>query len=201
MSMTTITQDPIDRVTLHIKELRRVPGVHGPVRLVRNLILDLFTSLLRLLASLAEQARTGTLPDTAPAPHGGASPRPPGAPDSPRVRPPEPLLRQIPEAASRGSMMHGQFEQPEMTHPIAEAPQVGRILPPPCRMPEVEPPAGLPRPARVRTAKNPSGLAPARPRHVDDGTPLPSRGAGIFWTTEAGFLRFDSKKWVSAGGH
>ena len=151
--MTSVTQDPIDRFTLRIEELRRVPTGHGPARLVHNLILDIFMSMLRLFASLAEQVRTGTLPtgtlptgtlptgtlptgtlpDTAPAPRGGGSPRHGGAPDSPRVRPPELLARQIPEAASNGRTTHGLFEQPEMPpeikQPIAEAPQLAAAVP------------------------------------------------------------------------
>jgi len=37
------------------------------MRLLHNLMLDLFMSIFRLLASLAEQTRNGTLPAEAPA--------------------------------------------------------------------------------------------------------------------------------------
>jgi len=173
MNMTTTTQDPIDPFTLRIEELRRIPRAHGPAGLLHDLFLDLFVRLLRLLASLCEQVRTGTLPDTAPA----------GAPGPSRVRSPDPRPR------PSGSTMHGRFEQPEIKEQIAE---------PPCRTPAVEQPAGLPLPprARVRRAKNKSGPAPARPRHVDDGCWPRWCGPGLLWTAEAGFLRFDSKKWV-----
>jgi hypothetical protein len=88
-------------------------------------------------------------------------------------------------------MMHEPFEQPELHEPIAE---------PPCRMPEVELPARQPRPAPARTAKHPSEPAPARPLHADTGTSPPCRGAAILWTTDAGLLGLDSKKWVCADG-
>jgi hypothetical protein len=184
--MTTTTQDPICRFTLRIEELRRVPGLHGLALLVHNLLFDVFMSMIRLFASLAERARTGTLAELAPAPQGGASSRPTAAPDQPRVRPPDLRPR-------HDDTMHRRFEQPEMTEQIAEAP---------CRMPAVEQPAGLPLPprARARRAMNKSGPAPARPRQVDDGRWPRWRGPGILSTAEAGFLRFDSKKWVGAGG-
>ena len=220
--MTSVTQDPIDRFTLRIEELRRVPTGHGPARLVHNLILDIFMSMLRLFASLAEQVRTGTLPtgtlptgtlptgtlptgtlpDTAPAPRGGGSPRHGGAPDSPRVRPPELLARQIPEAASNGRTTHGLFEQPEMPpeikQPIAEAPQVGRILPPPCRMPG----AGLklPRRARLRKLKDPSGPAAARPQHGNDGCWPRWLGPGPLRSAVAEFWQFFSKNGLERVG-
>jgi hypothetical protein len=157
--MTTATQqDPIDRFTLRIEELRRMPGLRGPARLLHNLFLDLFLSLIRLLASLAEQARAGSLPDTATASQAGESPRPARASASPRVWPSD--LR----PSQSGSLEH----RATMQEPITE---------PPCRMPEVEPPTGQPRPARVRTANAPSKLAPARPRHEATGPspPMPGR--------------------------
>jgi hypothetical protein len=182
--MTTTTQDPICRFTLRIEELRRVPGLHGIALLVHNLMFDVFMSMIRLFAALAKRARAGTLAETAPAPQGGASPRPTGSPDEPRVRPPDPRPR-------HDGTMHARFEQPEMQEQIAE---------PPCQMPAVEQPAGLPPPprARVRSARHKSGPAPARPRHVEHCCWPRWRGPGLLWTAEAGFLRFDSKKWVSA---
>jgi hypothetical protein len=183
--MTTPTQqDPIDRFTLQIEELRRMPGLRGPARLLHNLFLDLFLSLIRLLASLVEQARNGTLPDTAPARQAGAqgstSPRPSGTPASPRAWPSDPwpsqsrcLEHRAREAACGGSTMHEPFEQPEMQEPIAE---------PPCRMPVVELPAAL-------------------PQYADTGTTPPCRGAQILLTTDARFLRLFSKKWVLPEGN
>jgi hypothetical protein len=163
--------------------------MHGPAGLVFNLILDLFTSMLRLFACLAELVRTGQLPVTAPSPRRGASPGQVGAPGQPHVRLPDPRPRQsgwlehrAPEAASDGGITHGLFEQPDITQPIAETPQVSRISRPPCGTP-----ATLPLPATL-------------PRHGNDGTSPRWRGQGILWTTEAAFLRFDSKKWVCGGG-
>ena len=170
--MPTHTQDPVDRFTLRIEVLCGVPRMHGPAGLVFNLILDLFTSMLRLFASLAEQVRTGQLPEMAPV----------GAPGQPPIRPPDPrprhsgwLEHRAPEAVSGDGMKHGLFEQPEINEPIAEAPQVSRITRPPCRMPGIEQPL---------------------PWHGNDGTWPRWRGPGILWTTEAAFLRFDSKKLV-----
>jgi hypothetical protein len=101
--MATHTQDPVDPFTFLIEEWRPVPGVHGREGSVALLIRNLFLRILRLLAGLAEQVRAGKLPDTAPAPHGGASPRPAGASEQPEM-------------------------PPEIKQPIAEAPLVNRIL-------------------------------------------------------------------------
>jgi hypothetical protein len=169
--MTPTTQDPISRFTSRIEELRHVPGLHGLALLVHNLMFDVFMSMIRLFAALAERARNRTLPDTTPAPHAGASPRPTAAPDQPRVRPPGLRPR-------RRHTMHALSEQPD--EPPAR-------LPPPPR-------------ARVRAAKNKSTPAPARPRHVDDGRSRQPRGPALLWTAGAGFLRFDSKKSVSGAG-
>jgi hypothetical protein len=69
--MPTHTQDPVDRFSTRIAELRRVPRVRGPAGPVLNLLLDLFVSMLELFTCLAEQVRTGQLPVTAPSPRGG----------------------------------------------------------------------------------------------------------------------------------
>jgi hypothetical protein len=210
--MVTHTQDPIDPFILRIEELRRIPRPHGLAGLVHDMFLGFFVHLLTLLASLCGQVRTGTLPDPAPAPQAGASPRSTGAPDPSRVPPPDPRPWQSarpehrpPEAASGGGAMHGLFEQPEMPpeikQPIAEAPQVDRIVRPPCRMPGVELPAAPPpRQARVRKVKKTSGPTPARPQHMDDGCWPGRRGPAILWTAPAALLRFDSKKAVRGGG-
>ena len=69
--MTTHTQDLTDRFTLLTEKVRRIGEAHGAGRGIAGsvvlLICDMFAHLLRLLASLAEQARTGALADTAPA--------------------------------------------------------------------------------------------------------------------------------------
>ena len=102
-AMATPAQDPVDPFTFLIEEWRPVPGVHGREGSVASLIRNLFLRILRLLAGLAEQVRAGKLPDTAPAPDGGASPRPAGASEQPEM-------------------------PPEIKQPIAEAPLVNRIL-------------------------------------------------------------------------
>jgi hypothetical protein len=156
-----------------------------------SLLRALVIRILSSLADIVERGRVARLAATAPA----------AAPDTPPQQVGRPEHR-VTEAACGGGMTHGPREQPEMTGPIAEAPQPARGLPPPCPMPEVEPPAGLPLPprARVRKLKESSGPAPALPRHVDDGCWPRWRGPGLLWTAEAGFLRLDSKKWVSGGG-
>jgi len=190
--MPTQTQDPIDPYTLHIEKLRRLPRPRGLVGLVHDMFLEFFVRLLTLLATIANQRPTGTLPDPAPAPQPAASPRPTAPPDLPRLPPPNPRSwpsgrpqHRRPEAASGGTMHAPPEPPPEIKQPIAEPPQVDRIVPPPCPMQGVELPAAPP---------------PARPQHMDDGCRPRWRGPGILWTREAGFLRLDSKKWVCAGG-
>jgi hypothetical protein len=183
--MTSITQDPIDRITLRIEQMRRVPGVHGPAGFVHNLILDFFTCLLRLLAGIAEQVRNGTLPDTAPA----------GAPDQPRAWPPDPQPRQrgwlkhrSPEAAWGARTMHGPFEQPEM--------------PPEIKQPVVEQPTGrpLPRRARLRKLQDPTRQQPRSRSMWTTAVGRDRMDRGYFALRKTGFLRFDSKKWVCGSG-
>jgi len=191
--MPTQTQDPIDTYTLRIEMLRRLPRPRGLAGLVHDMFLNFFVRLLTLLATIANQRPTGTLPDPAPAPQPAASPRPTAPPDQPRLPPPDPRPHQTgwpqhrrPKAASAAGTMHAPSEPPEpppeITQPIAEAPPVDRSVPPPCRMPGVEPPAAPPPPMDNC----------CRPRW---------RGPRILCTTEAGFLRLDSKKWVSAIGN
>jgi hypothetical protein len=198
----TNSQDPADRFPLLTEEVRRVRDArHGLARPLVLLICELFLCMLRTFARLAEQVRNGTLPVAAPA----------GAPDQPRAWPadlrpresgwlehrnPKDAPRDAPRDASGGGTMHGPFERPEMAselnEPVAEVPcEIA-----PCEMPGVEQPAGLPLPrrARVRKLKVSSGPASARARHVDDGCWPRWRKAGLLWTTEAGFLRFDSEK-------
>jgi len=174
---TIITQDPSDPFTPRIEELlRERDAARGIGRPVVVLLCDLFIYLMRLMADIAERKRAGELAATAPE----------AAPD------------QAAQAALDGGTMHGLFEQPDIKESIAEAPcEVS-----PCEVPGVEQPAGLPLPrrARVRKLKVLSGQAPARPQHVDHGRWPLWRGVGVFWTTEAGFLRVDSKKRGCGGG-
>jgi hypothetical protein len=187
--MTPLTsQDPIEAFRLRIAEYRLVPREAGPSGLFAWLIRALILRMFSNLADVLEQVRADVRAAAA-----RAAAAPPDAPDQPRQsNRPE---HRIPEAACGAGVTHEPCEPPEMAEPIAEVPQVGRGLPPPCPMPAVE----LPR-ARVRSARNKSAPAPARPRHVDDGCWPQWRGPGILSTAEAGFLRFDSKKLVGTGG-
>src|SRR5271165_1670247 len=118
----THTQDPIERFTLRMEELRRDSVVRGPMRLLHNLFLDFFMSMFRLLASLAEQRRNGTLPEWAP----------PAAAEQSRAWPAELRPREsgwvehrYPRDASGGGEMHAPLERPEMPSEPTEAPRVG----------------------------------------------------------------------------
>jgi hypothetical protein len=181
----THTQDPIERFTLRLEEIRRDSVVRGPMRLVHNLFLDFFMGFFRLLASLAEQRRNGTLPEWVPA-----------AAAEPRAWPADLRPRESGWAEDRGlydpwgdSAVHARCERAETN---AE---------PSCEMPGVEQPAGPPRRrGRARKCGKESGLALVRPRHAGDCAWPLWRGPGLLWREVAGFLRFDSKKPVLGGG-
>jgi hypothetical protein len=183
----THPQDPIDRFTLRIEEMRSMRGVYGPARLLHKLFLDFFMSMFRVLASLAEQRRNGTLPETAPT----------GDPDEPRAWPP---LR----ARESGWAEYRSLEDPwgdSTTQAPATQPEVTPEINGPIAAVQAGAPAALPLPrsARVRKCKKESGPAPARPRHADEGAWPLWRGAGLLWITDAGLLRFFSKKAVLGG--
>ncbi len=182
----TSAQNSIDRFTLRIEEMRDMPGVRGPMRLLHNLFVDIFLNLLRLLASFAERRRNGTLAEMAPA----------RAPEQPRawpadLRPRESgwLEQRCPEGGWDGRTMRGSFERPEMQEPIVEAP---------CKTPVIEQPAALPLPRRVHVRKLQELSGPVRgcAQHVDDGGWPRLRRPGLSLPMAAGFVRVDSKKWV-----
>jgi hypothetical protein len=182
----TPKQDPVEALRLHIAELRLIPNGRGPWGRIDALLRAIVIRILTSMADIVERGRAANLAATAPA----------AAPDTPpqqAARPEHPSR----EAACCGGTAHGPREQPETPEPIAEPPRLDRSLPAPCRMPQVEPPAAPPPPARVRTAKHKSRPALAPPRHVDDARSRPPRGPGPLWTAEAGPPRFDSKKWAS----
>ncbi len=144
--VTTFTQDPEDRFNALVAEMRADCGVHVPVGPVALLIEQLFIYLLRLMAGFAGRVRGGEVPVVVPV----------NAPEQPCVPLPEVLARQSglpeersPEDASGGSVI----EQPQMQEPIAEAPRVGRSLPPACGKSEVALPAGVALPRRARVGK------------------------------------------------
>jgi hypothetical protein len=175
----THTQDPIDRFTLRIEEMRRDSHARGPARLVQNLVLGFFMSFMRLLADFAERRRNGTLPEVVPA----------AAPAQARAWPADLRPRESGWVERDlwdpwgNSTTNGPVEQPETIEPIAEVPGE---MPPPRR-------------ARVRILKESSEPASARAQHVDDGCWPPWRKPGLVWTTEAGLWRLFSKKRVFAG--
>jgi len=205
--MTTHTQDthpqdPIDRFTLRIEELRRDSVLRGPMRLLHNLFLDFFISMFRQLAGLAEQRRNGTLPEMAQA----------SVRELPSAWPP---LRQRESRWAEyrklydpwsDSTTHEQIEQPEMAAPV-EALQAGA----PCEMQVIEQPiTPSPRRARVRKLKVAAHSGDATYEHIETSSmwlvasaegafPPPSRGLKAFRPTIAGFLRPDSKKWALGG--
>jgi len=187
----TPKQDPVEALRLHIAELRLIPNGRGPWGRIDALLRAIVIRILTSMADIVERGRAANLAATAP----------PAAPDTP---PPQAGRPEHPsrEAACGGGMAHGPCEQPETPEPIAEPPRVDRSLPPPRRMPRVEPPAAPPLPpqARVRRTKKKSRPAPARPCHVDDGYSRQPRGPRPLWTTDAGFLRFDSKKSLARAG-
>jgi len=180
----THPQDPIDAYTLHIEEMRRRPVPSGLAGLVHMLFVEFFTFLFMWMAEIAERNRKGTLPEVAPV----AAHEPRARPADLRPRESGWVQQRNRAAASGGTKMHGQFEQPKINQPAVEQPAA---LPPP-------------RQDRVQKSKISAGPAPARPRHVDDecsqrcGWPR-WRGPGMVWTAEAGFVGFDSKKWALAG--
>src|SRR5271167_838501 len=131
----THPQDPIDRLTLCIEELRSMPGVRGQMWLLHLLFLDFFMSMFKMLASLAEMRRNGTLPAVAPA----------AAPEEPRAWPAD--LRPRESGWLEHRDLHDPWGEPEVTAPIAEA----QCEMAPREEPGVEQPAGLPPKARVRT--------------------------------------------------
>src|SRR5271166_6080235 len=114
----THPQDPIDRLTLRIEEMRGDSVVRGPARVLHNLFLEFFLAMIRLLASFAEMRRNGTLPVIAPV----------VATEQPRAWPAD--LRPRESGWLEYQYAEGAFEQPE-TNERVEALQART----PCAMP------------------------------------------------------------------
>src|SRR5271163_4507703 len=179
----TQTQDPIDRFTLRIEEMRRDSVVRGPMKALQNLFLDFFVNLFRVLANLAEQRRNGTLPALPP----------PVEPDEARAWPP---LRQRESGWAEyrslydpwgDSSVPAPVEQPAMLEPI-EPLQAGALAARPLR-PRV----------RVRTSRKKSEPALARSKREGGGCWALWRGPRLVLAADVGFLRLDLKKWVFGG--
>jgi len=131
----THPQDPIDRFTLRIEGLRRMPVPRGVAGVVHLMFVEFFVALWTALARFAEQRRNGTL----------AVPAPVVAPDQSRTWPAEPRPRESGGVEQRSAeaprdcgTSRAPLEQPEIKQPIAAR-----------EVPGVEPPAVLARPQHV----------------------------------------------------
>jgi hypothetical protein len=169
----THTQDPIERFTLRMEEMRRNCVVRGPMGLLHKLILhfffkDFFAGMFRLLADLAERRRNGTLPEIAPV----------GEPEQPSAWP---VLVQAPGRPRES----GRAEYRKLDDPWGEQPEMP---------PEINQPI-----AETEPCEKPGIEQPLRPRQVDNDCWLLWRGPGVLWTADAGFFGVDSKKWVFRG--
>jgi len=182
----THPQDPIDRIALRIEEMRRDSVARGPMRVLHKLFLDFFMGMMRLLASLAEQRRNGTLPEWAPAP---MAEQPRAWPADLRPRESGWVEHRYPREACGGRAVYERFEQPEVAKAIAEAPG---------EKPGIEQPTGASPPRQSRVGKLKADCEPVavRSRPAHDGYWPRLRGPALVSTGNAGFLRVDSKKWV-----
>jgi hypothetical protein len=163
-----------------IEELCRVLTKHGRGRFVSApLLLLIWNRLIRMarrFASITERycaaKVSGTPSDTTgPARSRGASVRPA------RVKPVETLpghfrwlVNMVPETEAMSGDLCWLLQRPETQELISEAPQVGRILRPLCRMLGVEPTSALRRPmrARVPLPQETSEPPPTAPKPVND---------------------------------
>ena len=171
--MTTQTQDthpqdPIDRFTLRIEGLRRMPVPRGVAGVVHLMFVEFFVALWTALARFAERCRNGTLAELAP-----VAARESRA-WSAELRPRESgwVEQRGAEAGRGGGTSRAPLEQPEIKEPIVKTLVVERPAAPPSRV-------------RARQWKVSSGPAPARPQHVDDCCWPRRCGAGLLCATEA----------------
>ena len=172
----THPQDPIERFALHIEGLRRMPVPRGIARIVHWLLLEFFTYVLRVAAHFAEQRRNGTLPEVAPA-----------AAREPRAWPADLRPRESGWVEQRGDQLAlggGNRSGHSGAGGDPGCPMVGAV-------------AGMDSRLRGNDGIEPAAQAP---RHVNHGDWPQSRGPGMVWTTGAGLLRLDSKKWILAMG-
>jgi len=146
----THSQDPIERFTLRMEELRRDSVVRGPMRLLHNLFLDFFMSMFKLLAALAEQRRNGTLPDVAPA----------EVADQPRAWPP---LRPRESGWAEYRSLYDRCGDSTM-HAPAGQPEMSPEMPPETNEPVAPPPR-----VRARHGKQKPEPLPARRQVADEG--------------------------------
>ena len=164
--MEFFPHNPTDRFNRLIDELCRVLTRHGAARFIEPpmllLIWNRITRIGRLFANLVELVRTDRHANPARARSRSAPTRPAASPEPSRVAPSAVLpqhrrwlVNLLPEAEPLGADLCWLLDQPEMRELIAEAPQVGRLLRPLCRMLGVEPPPLLrmPRQPRVRTPR------------------------------------------------
>jgi hypothetical protein len=211
MLTLTPTYSPADIFAFLIERVCGVVGLVGLRHGLTERLIALISGRIRRLGvrftRLAERVHAGRLAAVCAACRRSASPRPVGSPDPSRVRPPSVLPRHrgwlvhwVPEADGTRDSMYWLLELPEMKELIAEAPQVGRIVRPLCRMLGVDMPTWLrlPRGARARTVEDASAPAPAlaRPQGADDGGWPQGRGPGLVGETEEEVWKFHRKKWA-----
>jgi HAMP domain-containing protein len=157
--METFTSEPAQRFITLIEGLCHVLIKHGRGRFIAApMLLLIWNRVIRMsrrFARLAERVHLGTLSLPAPARSRDASPRPA------RVRPAAEalpghfrwLVNMIPETEAIGGDLCWLLQRPEMGELFFNAPEVGRILRPLCRMLGVEPPAELRLPVRPRAPR------------------------------------------------
>ena len=152
---------PADRFALIIEGLcQAVARRGGLMGLAGPLVILIWTRLRRLKARFARHATTSP----APAPSRPAAKRPAVSPrqSQPLLLPRRSawLLRLVPETASGASQLRHFLAEPDVASLLAEAPQLGRILRPLCRMLGIRPPPALRPPPDLRPPAPPPDAAP-----------------------------------------
>jgi hypothetical protein len=150
-------QEAAQRFTALTEELCRLLTKHARARFIEApLLLLIWNRLMRWairFASIAERVRAGTLSQPTPARRQPAPPKPADAPapaPQPRFRREGKLPRRfgwlvhlLPEAEALGAELVWLMQRPEIEGLLFDAPQLGRILRPMCRMLGIEPTAAL----------------------------------------------------------
>ena len=134
--MSTQTQDPIDHFPLITERVRRIGATLGAgwsiEAMMHRMLCRLFLTMLRAMSRILDRAGTDPLPEPAPLPQ---APAPTRAPD------PRPHHNGRPQPRIREAAWCG--DQPALTQPIAEPPQVDRIMRPLARLHAADPPREL----------------------------------------------------------
>jgi hypothetical protein len=204
----THTQDPIERFTLRMEEIRQDSVLRGPMRLLHDMILALFTGMFRVFAKLAEMRRNGTLPEWTP----------PAAAEQPRAWPAELRPRESgwldrrdlwdpwsdstrdasgdsTQDASGDSTAQEPIEQPTPVRPASRGGLDHRVTPG-----EDDKKCVVVAQIDETPTVDAWGIEhPLRRQPVKIGYWPLWRGPGVLWTTDSGFFRLDSQKWVFRG--